>query len=143
MMQAVRLRTVRYATLAVLAITLLAMHDRAVSQEKAEDQAPAPATAKVRKFRGRLPNYYSQVVDQQQREKIYAIQREYKPKIDALKAQLAALTKERDDEVSEVLTPQQREKIEQLREEAKAKREAKRKPKAPPAAAKELPEPKA
>jgi len=97
----------------------------AAVQQAAESPAetPVPETAKPKKaFRGRLPNYYSRVVDQEQREKIYAIQREYAPKIDTLKAQLEALVAERDEKVEAVLTPEQQQTVEKLRAAAKAKR---------------------
>ncbi|NQT11123.1 MAG: hypothetical protein HQ582_00140 [Planctomycetes bacterium] len=79
--------------------------------------------AKKRAFRGRLPVYYGRVVDEAQRQRIYAIQREFAPKIDALKAQLAALTEERNGRVEAVLSPQQLEAVGQFKAEAKAKRD--------------------
>jgi hypothetical protein len=85
-------------------------------------ETPAPEKAAKKEFRGRLPAYYGRVVDQTQREKIYAIQREFAPKIDALKAQLAALVAERDEKIVSVLTQEQRETIEKLKAEAQAKR---------------------
>lgn len=86
-------------------------------------ETPVPEAAKSKKeFRGRLPMYYSRVVDNEQREKIYAIQREYAPKIDALQAQLEALTADRDEKVEAVLTPEQRNTVEKLRAAAKTKR---------------------
>jgi hypothetical protein len=96
------------------------------SRAEAPAETPVPEDAKPKKkeFRGRLPAYYSRVVDEKQRQKIYAIQREYAPKIDALKAQLAALTAERDEKVVAVLTPEQLKTIQQLKAEAEAKRAA-------------------
>jgi len=86
-------------------------------------ETPVPEEAKPeKKFRGRLPTYYNRVVDKEQRDKIYAIQREYAPKIDALKAQLEALTADRDAKVEAVLTPEQQKTVEKLRAAAKAKR---------------------
>ena len=146
MFKRLHIGTVALSTLALLAIMLVVVHDRALSQEKPADQkapaakpltakpeATAPAAAKPRKAAakprkkpgGRLPAYYNEVVDQQQREKIYAIQQECKPQIDALKAQLAALMKERDEKIAAVLTPEQKKKVEQLRQEAKARRATK------------------
>ncbi len=97
-----------------------------------ETQAPAK---KTRKFRGRLPAYFAKVVDDEQRKAIYAIQKEYKPKINELKAQLAALTKERDEKILAELTPEQRGKVEAARKAAMDKRrktvKAKKKPAAP------------
>ena len=89
------------------------------AEAPAEKPVPEEAKPKKREFRGRLPAYYSRVVDEKQREKIYAIQREFAPKIDALKAQLAALTAERDTKVEAVLAPEQLKTVEKLKAEAK------------------------
>lgn len=83
------------------------------------DSKPAKQRAKPR---GRLPAYYNQVVDGQQREKIYAIQQQYEPKISALKAELQALQDKLDAEVEGVLTAEQREKVKSLTDAAKQKR---------------------
>ena len=104
------------------------------AQPSAEAPAETPVPeatkpAKKKESRGQLPAYYGQVVDKQQREKIYAIQGEYAPKIDALKAQLAALIAERDEKVAAVLTPEQLKTVEKLSAEAKAKRDSKKKEK--------------
>ena len=97
----------------------------AVLPAEAPAETPVPEEAKPSKkeFRGRLPAYYNRVVDKEQREEIYAIQREYAPKIDALKAQLAALIADRDKKVAAVLTPEQLKTVEKIKAEAKAKRE--------------------
>ena len=92
------------------------------AEAPAEKPLPEDVKPKKREFRGRLPAYYSRVVDEKQRKTIYEIQREYAPKVDALKAQLAALTAERDKKVAGVLTPEQLETVEKLKAEAKAKR---------------------
>ncbi len=112
--------------------------------EAAKDDAKPPEAKKKPKpkeVKGRLPAYYGEVVDQKQRDAIYAIQAEYAPKIDALKAQLDALEKERDEKVAAVLTEEQVKKVEALKEAAKAKRsEAKEAPAKPKA--KSPPKPK-
>jgi hypothetical protein len=88
-----------------------------------EASAAEKAEVKKKEFRGRLPAYYNRVVDDAQRKKIYAIQGEFAPKIDALKAQLAALTEERNKQVDAVLSPEQLKAVEDLKAEAKAKRD--------------------
>jgi len=113
---------------AVVGRSAVGQESQSAGQPAAETPAEKPVpektvAAKKREFRGRLPAYYSQVVDQKQRKEIYAIQREYAPKIDALKAQLAALVADRNEKVDAVLTPEQLSKVEQLKAEAKAKRE--------------------
>ena len=76
----------------------------------------------IKKIRSnRLPNHYAEVVTDQQREEIYKIQDEYQPKIDALKAQLDALNKEKNDKISGVLTADQKKKIEEAAAAGKAK----------------------
>jgi len=85
------------------------------------DAKPAKPRAKPR---GRLPAYYSKVVSGQQREKIYAIQQQYEPKISALKAELQALQDKMDGEVEAVLTPEQREIVKKAADEAKQKRKS-------------------
>lgn len=98
----------------------------------AENMAPAKTTtkkkerAKVKKGRHRLPRYFRDVVGDEQREKIYNIQDEYRPKIAALKAEWKALLKERDEKIEAVLTPEQKRQIDEARAEAKAKRKAKK-----------------
>jgi Spy/CpxP family protein refolding chaperone len=93
--------------------------------EKPKDAATSKAKtkpkAKPKKPQGRLPKFYDHIVSDEQRQKIYAIQQEYGPKIDALKAQLAELVKQQDEKIGAVLTPEQQKKVQELREAAKAK----------------------
>ena len=92
---------------------------------RGEDPAPKAdaKTAKPRaKPRGRLPAHYGDVVDAEQREKIYGIQQSYQPQIAALQSQLAALREKQTAEIEAVLRPEQLEKVKQLAAAAKAKR---------------------
>jgi len=81
--------------------------------------------AKTTKPRGRLPNYFSGVVTDEQRGKIYAIQSEFDPKIKELSIKLEALKKERDEKILALLSPEQRKKIDDLKAAAKKSREEK------------------
>jgi len=63
-------------------------------------------------------------VDQQQRQTIYGIQKEYSIQIKNLKAQLAALIKQRDAEIAAVLSPHQKKQVEQAAAAAKVKHKA-------------------
>ena len=110
-------------TIVVSAVALAGIVMPGVSQAVGQETSDGP-TKKVekREFRGRLPAYYRTVVDEEQRQEIYAIQKEYWTQIEALKAQLAALTKQRDEKVAAVLTPEQLKKVEAAAEAAKAKR---------------------
>jgi hypothetical protein len=94
----------------------------------AADQPAAGRVVKKIRAKGHLPNYYSEVVTEKQREEIYQIQEEYKPKIDALKAQLEALEKEKMDKISAILTAEQKKKVEEAEAAAKAKRQKDEKP---------------
>jgi hypothetical protein len=81
-------------------------------------------TAKAKRRRGdRLPQFFKGVVtDDDQKEKIYAVQDEYAPKLKALKDQLQALTAERDAKIDDVLTADQKKTVQAKRAEAEAKR---------------------
>jgi Spy/CpxP family protein refolding chaperone len=94
-------------------------------QSATQPSAPAPtrtAESSEETFRPRLPMYYGKVVTEEQRQKIYDIQRKYFPQIRALQKQLEALIAKRDAEIEAVLTPQQKAEIERLRKEAAARR---------------------
>jgi len=124
-----RLASTRIALCTMLAslAIVLACLDRPTTGQDKEAAAKPAAAKKAKKFRGRLPNFYRLVVDQKQRQTIYKIQAEYAPKIADLKAQLDALTKQRDQRVAAVLTPQQRKRVEGFKAAAKAKRDQKKK----------------
>jgi hypothetical protein len=72
-----------------------------------------------------LPAYFSGVITEEQRQKIYAIQKEFAAKIRPLQRQIESLTKERDEQIAALLTPEQRQKIEALKAAAKKARETK------------------
>lgn len=121
MRRSIVVRVLSGSTLLLLATVLVCGQRPATGQEQADAK---PAAAK--KFRGRLPNYYRQVVDEKQRKAIYQIQQEYTAKIAALKAQLEAITKERDEKIVAVLTPEQNRKVDAARAAAKAERDKKK-----------------
>jgi hypothetical protein len=90
-------------------------------KRKASGANAAPAA------KGRLPAHYAKLVDEPQRQRIYAIQAFYAPQIDDLKQQLDALLARRDAEVHAVLTPAQQRQLEMIvanGKGAKAKAEA-------------------
>ena len=70
----------------------------------------------------RLPNYFRSVVTEKQRQKIYQIQNDYRPRIQELKEQLERLTEERNAKIDAVLTHEQRKKIARIKKAAKEKR---------------------
>jgi len=93
---------------------------------RGQDAAPKAETPKAKtraQPRGRLPAHYGAVVDEAQREKIYAIQKVYQPQVEALQSQLTALREKQTAEIEAVLTAEQKEKVKELAAAAKAKRE--------------------
>jgi hypothetical protein len=86
-------RCMSRSVLAVLALSLACWS--AVPSSKAADNA-APAAKQKAKPRGRLPAYYSDVIDGEQRTKIYAIQDKYDPQFEALRAQMKALGEQQE-----------------------------------------------
>jgi hypothetical protein len=93
------------------------------------------------KSRGRLPPFYSKVVDKEQRAAIYKVQEQYSPQIEELAKQLEAIEDKRDAEIAALLTEEQRQKVAALIAEAKAKgAEAKKKPAAPTSSTAAAPE---
>jgi hypothetical protein len=94
---------------------------------KAADTKPAPAKGKARaRSAGRLPAHYKDVVSEEQKAKILAIQKELGPKIAELRKQLESLTAQQTQKIEAVLTPEQLKKIEELKAAAKKQREAKK-----------------
>jgi Spy/CpxP family protein refolding chaperone len=87
-----------------------------------EAGAAKAETIKPPKFRGRLPRYYGQVVDEKQRQQIYDIQRKYHARDFTLRMQLEQLRAQRDREIEAVLSPEQKEALKMLLAEAAQRR---------------------
>ena len=66
------------------------------------------------------------MVTPEQREKVYAIQAKYEPRIEKLRSALRLLRDTRDAEIAVLLTAEQKEKVAKLREQARAERLRKR-----------------
>jgi hypothetical protein len=93
------------------------------------DQPAAKTTKKERKeqkWKGQLPPHYKNVVTEEQKEKIYAIQAEFGPKIRDLQKQLEALKAQQKDKIEAMLTREQKEQIKKAEVEAKEKRKGKK-----------------
>jgi hypothetical protein len=101
----------------ILAVGILAAAE--LSAWGAEDKAPAKRP--VGKSYRRLPAHYGSVVNEKQRKEIYKIQEAYQPRIEALKKQLDALKKERDERISAVLTEEQKKRIKEAAARGKGK----------------------
>ncbi|PQO36007.1 hypothetical protein DTL21_08765 [Bremerella cremea] len=72
---------------------------------------------------GRLPTYYSEIVTQDQRLKIYTIQSGYNTKIEQLEAEIAKLEAAMKKEMEAVLTQPQLERLEELAKEDEIRRQ--------------------
>jgi hypothetical protein len=122
-------RLLCWATLVSLAVAFAAVEQPTLG---------ADAPRRARGLRSRLPAHYASVVNDEQREKIYKIQEEYRPKIEALETQLKTLKKERDDKIAAVLTAEQKKQVEAAAAKAieKPAKSAETAPAAPPAAQK-------
>lgn len=114
--------TVLSCALVALA-TLVTLVGRPAAQENQPAESPAAEKPARARPRGRLPNFYRQVVTPEQREEIYTIQRSYAAQIEPLEKQIAALEMKRDKEVEAILSPEQLEKVKALRAEAQKRRE--------------------
>lgn len=93
-----------------------------IAEPQEKPATKAAAAKKAAKPRGRLPAYYKDVVDNIQRDKIYAIQSDFNARIAALEEQLKTLLAERDLAVENVLSEEQKGKVKKSREDAAAKR---------------------
>jgi TolA-binding protein len=111
--------------------------------------AGAQETTPRKSPRGRLPAYWSDVVEPEQKDQLYAVQKKYEAQIDELEAQIEALEAKREAEMTELLTPDQREKLARVRafwqneQELKRKKEAAATTTAAPAASDAAPAPAA
>ena len=72
----------------------------------------------VKKFARRLPNFYRDVVSDEQKDAVYAIQADYFGPIEMLTLRLERLQKERDAQIEAVLSAEQKKKVESLRKES-------------------------
>jgi hypothetical protein len=85
-----------------------------------------PDTTTTKATKGRLPPFYGKLpVSAEQREKIYAVEATFAPKIKDLRDQLAALEAQRDEQIKAVLTPEQLDKLKAMMAEAKGNRKGK------------------
>jgi hypothetical protein len=76
-------------------------------------------------FRGRLPAYYGEIVTEEQRQKIYAVQGKYEKSISALEDQLEAIKKKRDAEIFDVLNEEQKKKLKKKQDDVATDRKKK------------------
>jgi hypothetical protein len=132
-------RLVRLCAVAI--VTLLISQQNMSAAPNAADEQPAasekPATKKDKakkrtakkpvvdnEQRPPMPAHFAKVVNDEQREKIIAILQEFAPQIEQKRAELKALTDQREAALFKVLTPQQRRQVEELRAQSQANRAA-------------------
>lgn len=109
-----------------VSLTLFAQKPAGGGKGAAEKPAAdKPAAAGEKKPRRALPPYYSAIVSDDQRTKIYAVQDKYEAQIDALAEQIKALQAKRDTDIESILLPEQLKRLEKARADAKAKSDAK------------------
>lgn len=83
----------RTALAILLVVTLgVSSYLTATAQQDADGVKGGEIEVKKREVNGRLPAYYSQIVDNGQRQRIYQIQTKYNDQIEALVTQIDALT---------------------------------------------------
>ena len=80
----------------------------------------------VKRFTRRLPNFYSQVVSDAQKDKIYGIQAAYFEPIEMLTLRLERLKAERDAQIEAVLSAEQKAKVGALNKDSATRRAATR-----------------
>jgi hypothetical protein len=74
-------------------------------------------------FQPRLPAFFSGIVDETQKEAIYAIQTKYNEQIAPLREQIADLLKKQQAEVEALLTADQLDQVQKRRDEARKERD--------------------
>ena len=80
--------------------------------EMKDQDGPINKGLKLEKeIRPRLPNGFGPVVNPNQKEEIYSIQRDYNPLIAMLELRISLLKMERDAKIESVLTPSQLERV--------------------------------
>lgn len=117
---------------------LAAADQPAAAQTQAENSPSASAdkaTAPRKKIVNRLPNNFGKLgLTESQRQKIYALQSQYRAQLEALTAQLEALREEQNEEIESVLTPAQKAELHKLQRATQNKRTT------PPATTKAAPD---
>ncbi len=119
-----RMIGVRMATMLLTGLVVVWAATQSAPGADNNPGAPAKTGKKTRASSNRLPRYFSKVVDKQQREKIYTIQNEYRPKIAAARKVLTDLLKQQSDKMLAVLTPEQQKQVQDAAASAKKKRSA-------------------
>jgi hypothetical protein len=97
-----------------------------IGQDKKTEKPKTSASKKEKEVKGQLPAYFKDVVNDEQKTKIYGIQAKYRPQIEDLQDQLEALRKKQSDEIDAVLTKEQLDKVAAQRDAAAAAKKKKK-----------------
>lgn len=108
-------------TATTLVIAVVSLNSIGQETKKADPKAKAGAKEKPK---GRLPAYYRDVVTDEQRDQIYAIQAKYEKQIGDLQSQLDAVRAKQNSEFEALLSAEQKEKLAKAKAEADAKKKA-------------------
>jgi len=109
------------STLVVAAVSLNSLGQDA---KKADPKAKAGAKEKPK---GRLPAYYKDVVTDEQREQIYAVQAKYAKQLEDLQSQIDGVKAKQNEEIEGLLSAEQKEKLAKVKAEADAKKKSAKK----------------
>lgn len=107
-----------------------------VGQDAKKADPKAKAGAKEKKGKGRLPAYYKDLVSEEQRDQIYAVQAKYAKQLEDLQSQMDSLRSKLNDEIEALLSAEQKEKLAKVKAEAETKKKAGKKGAKPADAAK-------
>jgi len=107
-----------------LVVTAVSLNSIGQDTKKADSKAKAGAKEKPK---GRLPAYYKDVVTDEQRDQIYAVQAKYAKQLEDLQAQVDAVKAKQMGEIEALLSAEQKEKIAKVKEEADAKKKSSKK----------------
>ncbi len=111
----------------VLAV-MLHRHDNIVTAQEADTKKTTAEKKEDvnqprKKARGRLPNYFGKIgISTAQREKIYAIQSQYRMQMEELEKQIQALREMQVEDIQAVLTDDQKSLLGKLLDEAQKRR---------------------
>ena len=110
----------RYAF--VLLFSGICLLSFAADKKSTSRKSSKTVTAKQEMGGGRLPRYFSSLVDDEQREEIYQIQAKYRKQIQELEKELAELEQDQLGAIEKVLTTAQRKELASLRSAAPKKK---------------------
>jgi Spy/CpxP family protein refolding chaperone len=91
--------------------TSLAAQKGEAAAGDASTETKGKGKGKADSAHGRLPAHYADLVDAEQRAKIYDLQAQHEPEIKKLREALKAAVVKRDSAIADVLTPAQQKKL--------------------------------